>query len=126
MHEAERAGMKRLARTYLQAVLYKLLVAAAAVSAQYDGASVALVAEERMADMPHMGTYLMGAAGLEDTLNQRDIAEALYHAVMGYGMLAYARVGENTAMRSLSLGSRPMLPSMRPSSSVKLPHTMAL
>ena len=93
MHEAERACMKSLARTYLQAILYKLLVAAAAVSAQYDGASVALITEERMADMPHMGTYLMGAAGLKDTLNQSDIAEALYHAVVGYGMLAYARVG---------------------------------
>ena len=35
-------------------------------------------------------------------------------------------LGDITVMRSRSLGSRAILPSMRPSSSVRLPHTRAL
>lgn len=84
--------MKCLARTNLKTVPDILFVAAASVSAYYLVATITFVTEQRMPDMPHVGTYLMRSSRLKYTLHPRNIAETLYHPIMGYGGLAYTRL----------------------------------
>ena len=48
-----------------------------------------------MTNMLHVCTDLVRAACLENTLNERHIAITFYHAPMGDGRLAYARVGRH-------------------------------
>lgn len=92
MDKAKGLCVERLARTYLEAVFDELAVAAGPIAAQYLKTSVTPVGKQRMADMPHVRPYLMGTPCLEYALYKRNIAEPLYYAVMGYGVLAYPRV----------------------------------
>ena len=93
MDEAEGLGVECLAGADLKAVVDEGFVGAAALAAQYLGAAVGLVAEEWMADVLHVGSYLMGAAGLKAAFDEGDIAELLDDAPVGDGILAYAGVG---------------------------------
>ena len=77
MAEAQCLCMQHLSRTDVKAVLDECLVAAATLTAQNLGASIALVAEQRMADVAHVGTYLMGAPCFQAALHQCYIAESL-------------------------------------------------
>ena len=56
--------MQRLPVAEFEAVVDVLPVAGRALTAQHLRAAIALIAEERMADVAHVGTYLMRAAGL--------------------------------------------------------------
>ena len=66
---------------------------AALRSAQYAIAAITFVIEERVSQVSHVGTYLMGAAGLEHTLHQRNIAKAFQHLVVSNGMFADVGIG---------------------------------
>ena len=85
--------MKSLPMAQFEAVLYKRFVAAAALAAKYFGSTIAFITEQRMPDVFHVGTYLMGTARFKHTLHQRYIAEALYHAIVGDGRFPYFGVG---------------------------------
>ena len=83
MHKAEGLCVQSLSRTDFEAVANELLVAAAALAAQDFVAAIAFVAEERMPDVFHMGTYLVGASSFEDTFHESYVAEAFNHAIVG-------------------------------------------
>ena len=72
--ETECAGMKCLTGTDIEASLYKLTVAARGSAFQNLVTSVAFVVEERMADMLHVDTNLMGPARLQLALHEGDVA----------------------------------------------------
>ena len=126
MYETQGQRVQCLTRACLEAVVYELLVTGKLCAPQDLVAPVALVVEERVPQMLHVGADLMRAPRFEHTFHQGDVAEALQHAVMRHGMLSDARVGRETAICMRSFGLRAMLPSMRPPSSSKLPHTRAL
>ena len=92
MHEAEGLGMESLTWAELEAILYESLIAAAALTSQNLCSTVCLVHEERMADVFHVGTYLVGSACLQDALHEGGIAESLQHLVVGNGSLANATI----------------------------------
>ena len=48
-----------------------------------------------MADVLHVGTYLVGASRLKSALHERDVAEAFEHTPVGHGFLADARIGRH-------------------------------
>ena len=77
MYEAEGAGMQGLSWTGLEAVEHELTVGARGGALEYLVTSIALVIEERVAEVLHMYTYLVGTSRLEDTLHEGDIADAL-------------------------------------------------
>ena len=77
MYEPEGTCMEGLARAGVKAIGYKLAVRARGGAFEYFVASVALVVEERMSEVFHMYTYLMGASRLKDTFHKGDIANAL-------------------------------------------------
>ena len=64
MAEAQCLSMQYLSGAEVETVLDECLVGAAALTAQNFGATIALVAEQRMADVSHVGTDLMSAARL--------------------------------------------------------------
>ena len=92
MNKTECTRMQSLSRTEVEAVLYECFVGAATFATQYLHSAIALVSKQRMTDMAHVGTYLMSAASLEDTLHECHISETLYHAVVGDSLFAYARI----------------------------------
>ena len=104
MDEAEGLGVEGLTGAYLEAVVDESFVGAAALAAQYLGAAVGLVAEEGVADVLHVGSYLMGAAGLEAAFDEGDVAELLDYAPVGDGILAYAGVGGGDCHAQAVLG----------------------
>ena len=57
-----------------------------------------------MADMLHVGSYLMGAAGFETAFDEGDVAELLDDAPVGDGILAYAGVGGGDGHAEAVLG----------------------
>ena len=84
--------MEGLAGAGVEAVGHKLAVGARGSALEYLAASVALVVEERVAEVLHVDTYLMRTPCLEDTLHT--------DGVRGYRpQLRGARSGEGTAMR---------------------------
>ena len=81
--------MKNLARAEFEAVLYELPVAARTLTTQYLGASITLVAEHRMTNVLHVGTYLMSSTRFQNTFHQCYISETLHYLIVGYSRLAY-------------------------------------
>lgn len=92
MHEAECLGMESLTRTEFEAVLDKCLVAATALTSQNLCSAIRFVHKERMTDMLHVSTNLMGTACFKHTLHQGGITETLQHLVMRNRRLAYSAV----------------------------------
>ena len=86
--EAEDEGVEGLPGQELEAVHDVLLVLGEGGAFEYLVAAIGGVVEEGMADMAHVGTDLVGAAGLEDAFYEGDIAEALFDAPVGDGVLA--------------------------------------
>jgi hypothetical protein len=81
--------MQHLTRTELKAVLDISLVAGSALATQQLGTAIALIGKQRVSDMFHVSTYLMGTTSFEDTLHQCYIAITFHHLVMGYGWFSY-------------------------------------
>ena len=75
--EAERLGVEHLARTELEAVVDELAVLGCIGPFEYLVASVSLIAEKGVAEMAHVGAYLVGASCLEHTFDKGGVAEAL-------------------------------------------------
>ena len=100
MDKAQRHGVERLARADVKAVVYKLFVFGKMCTFQDFVAAVAFVVEEHVADVLHVHTYLVRAPRLEDALDERDVAEALQHAVVGHGMLAFA-LGQDSHLEAV-------------------------
>lgn len=90
--ESKSSGVQSLPRAYLEAVLYECLVSTATLSTEDLGSAIAFVAEERMPDMFHVGTYLMSATGLQNTFNKRYVTEPLKYPVVGHGTFAYSGI----------------------------------
>ena len=137
MDKAQRHGVERLARADVKAVVYKLFVFGKMCTFQDFVAAVAFVVEEHVADVLHVHTYLVRAPRLEDALDERDVAEALQHAVVGHGMLAFA-LGQDSHLeavlgvaadvthnRTLILLHVAPYQATVPSSCSTLPHTKA-
>ncbi len=74
MDKTECARMKCLTGTDIEASLNKLTVAAGGSALQNLVTSVAFVVEERMADVLHVDTNLMGAARLQLALHEGNVA----------------------------------------------------
>ncbi len=85
--------MQGLTRTQLEAILDIGLVRSCALTAQNFRTAIALVGKQRMADVLHVGTNLMRASRFQATLDERGIAIALQHAVVGDGALAHVASG---------------------------------
>ena len=92
MHKAQRSGMQSLSGTKLKAVLNIGLVGRRTFATQYFGASITFVAEHGVADMLHVGPYLMGSACLEDAFHEGDIPKTFKHPIMGDGGFAHFAV----------------------------------
>lgn len=86
--KAEDAGVESLARQNGEAVVYKLAVATEGGALEDGIAAVGGVVEERVAYVAHVGSYLVGATGLENTFDEGDVAEAFQHMPMGDGMFS--------------------------------------
>ena len=93
MNEAQSASMEHLTGTEFEAVLDISLVTGSPLTSENLSSAIALVAEQRMADMLHVGPDLMGTPRLKDTFYQCDKAISFEHLIMGDGWLAYLRVG---------------------------------
>ena len=89
MDESQRAGMEHLTRTELEAVLDIGLITGSPFATEDFRSTIAFVAEQRMADVLHVGSDLVGAPRFEDTLYQRDVAIAFKHLVMSDGRFTY-------------------------------------
>lgn len=87
MLKAEGAGVKRLAWASLETMVDESLVTGGGKSAQDDVAAIARIVEQRVSDVAHVGANLVCAPSFEDTLNKRDVAEALNDAIVCDGML---------------------------------------
>lgn len=92
VHESECLGMESLTGTYLEAILYECLVGTAALASENFRSTIAFVAEKRMPDVFHVSPNLMCPPRFEYALDQRYVAEAFQHSVMGYRTLANAGV----------------------------------
>ena len=92
MDESQGAGMEHLTRTEFEAVLDIGLVTRRPLTTEDFRSTIALIAEQRMADVLHVGPDLMRAPRFEDTLYQGDVAIAFKHLVMSDGRLADLRV----------------------------------
>ncbi len=95
MHEAQRAGMQRMARHSAEAVVDELLVFKERGTFKYAVAAVALVVEQRMPLPREVHAYLVRAPRFETALDQRHIAVTAQHAVVRDGMLALRAVGKD-------------------------------
>ena len=100
MDKAQRHGVERLARADVKAVVYKLFVFCKMSTFQDFMTTVAFVVEEHVADVLHVHTYLVRAPRFENTLNECDVAEALQHAVVGHGMLAFT-LGQDSHLEAV-------------------------
>ena len=85
MDESQCLGMESLTWTEFETVLDVCLIAAAALTSKNLGTSIGCIHEERMTDMLHVGTYLMGTACLGNALHQGGVAETLQYLIMGNG-----------------------------------------
>ena len=126
MNKAEGLGMESLTWAELEAILYESLVTTAALTSQNLGTTIGFIHEERMTDLLHVGTDLMGTARFQDALYQGGIAEALQNLIMGNCTLADTaiRVEDLHAETVLRVTSDIALDAS--SSSTILPHTSAL
>lgn len=96
--------MQCLPRAEVEAVLYVCLVGGGALSAQYLCPAVPLVAEERVADVLHVGSYLMCAACLEHAFHEGGVAVFLHHLPVCDGGFAYVRAGRRHGHAQAVLG----------------------
>ena len=80
--------MESLTWAELEAILYESLVTTAALTSQNLGTTIGLIHEERMTDLLHVCTDLMGTARFQDALYQGGIAETLQHLIMSNRTLA--------------------------------------
>ena len=124
MHKPQRLGMECLPGTDSKAVLYELFISCKSRSFQYFISAITFIVEKRMADIFHMHTDLMRTSRLQAAFHQCHISQTFQHGVMGNGRLSLISFG-NTVICIRSRGSRPILPSIRPSSSFTMPHTRA-
>ena len=92
MDEAQRLGVERLAGHYGEAVVDELFVFGVDRALEHPVAAVAVVVEQRVADIIHVDADLMGASRLQVALHQGGVAESLQHAVVGDGGLALRAV----------------------------------
>ena len=92
MNETQGTGMEHLTGTELKAVLDVGLATGGALTTKDLRSTITLIAEQRMADVLHVGSDLMGAPRLEDTLHQCDVTIAFKHLIMGDGRLSYLRI----------------------------------
>ncbi len=95
MHKPEAAGMQRMTRQLLKAVLDELLVFRKGRSLENAVAAVPFVVEQRMPDVFHVYPDLVRTARFQPAFEQVHVAEPLEYFVMGYGMLALRPVGKN-------------------------------
>ena len=93
--EAEQSRVQGVARHSLEAVLDKLLILGEGCTLQYLVTAIALIIEERMADILHMNTNLVCSARLEATLHQGHIAIALEHLVVRHCVLTLRAIGKD-------------------------------
>ena len=93
MLKPERHGVKRLTGTGGEAIADETVVGRTLRAAQNLVSAVTLVAEERMPQVFHVRTNLMGATCFENAFYKRHITEALKHAVVRHGVFANTRVG---------------------------------
>ena len=84
MHKAKCLGMECLSWAEFETILYKSLVTATSLSSQYFCTTIRLVHKERMTDMLHVSTNLMGSTCLQHTLHKRGISKALQYPIMRY------------------------------------------
>ena len=84
--------MECLSWAEFETILYKSLVTATSLSSQYFCTTIRLVHKERMTDMLHVSTNLMGTACFKHTLHQGGITETLQHLIMRNRRLAYSAV----------------------------------
>lgn len=94
MNESKCAGMQGLPRAGVKTVVDKLAIVGRCCAAQYLVASIPSVIEQRVADMFHVYTDLVGAAGFQHTFYDRDVAKPFDDLIVGNGMLALVSVGE--------------------------------
>ena len=104
MPEAQCLGMEYLSGAKFKAIVDESLIGTAPLPTQNLVAPISLVKEEGMANVLHVGTYLVGPTGFEDAFYQRGISETLHHAIMGDGGLAYLGVGREHRHTQTVLG----------------------
>ena len=85
--------MKSLTRTDFKAVADKTIITARLCSTQNFITPIAFITEERMSQMFHVGSYLMGSPRFKNTFYKRDVAKTFQHAIMSNGVLTYFRLG---------------------------------
>ena len=93
MDESESACMESLTGACLHAVGYELAVGSRALAAEELVAAIAGVVEEGVALVSHVDADLVGASGLEHTLDEGSVGKVLEDFVMSDGMLAGGIVG---------------------------------
>lgn len=86
MLESKNTGMKCLTGKNIKTIIYKLLVPRESGALEYSISTVGDIAEEGMPDMAHVGTNLVCATCLEDTLYKGNVAEALKDMPVSDGM----------------------------------------
>ena len=86
--KAEDEGMECLTRHEAEAVFDKLLVAREGGAFEDAVATIGGIVEEGVSEVLHVGTYLMGAACLQDAFHEGDVAETLQDMPVCDGVLA--------------------------------------
>ena len=80
--------MQGLAGTDVKTIINKLLVLAENGTLYDLITAIKIIVKKRMTDVFHMNADLVGAAGFQHTLHQRNIIEPLNHLVVRDGFLA--------------------------------------
>ena len=85
--------MKHLAWADIEAVLDESLVGGRPLPAKDLGATISLITEEWVPDVPHVGANLVGATCLEHTLDEGCVSEALHHTIVCHSRFSYLGIG---------------------------------
>lgn len=86
--KSEDKSMEGLSWHNVEAIGHELLILGEGGAFEDSVATVGGIGEERVPDMSHVGTNLMGAARFEDTFDERDITKTFEDMPMGDGVLA--------------------------------------
>ena len=96
--------MESLTRAQIEAVGDEFLIRSGALATEDPVASITRVAEQGMAYVGHVDTYLVGATGLEDAFHEGDMAEVLERLVVGDSVLAGGIIGRKHTHLQAILG----------------------
>ena len=101
VNESQRLGVECLARTGFEAVLNELGIFGGGVAAQNFVAAISGVVKERVPDVLHVHSDLVGSSGFELAAHHSHMPEVFERVIVRHGMLAHVAFGENSHLQAV-------------------------